>query len=405
MGIGDGAKATMIQNLEWYSVLPLITGVIAMVLGIAVFRRNRKIAVVNGFLVLMGVFLVAGIFGFLMINASDDETALLFARGLVFSMVLIFAGFLYLSTNLAFIPVSKWLQKNRALYSVMSVLIALVVAYNLNSLKHDQFGYGLPVSLGSLTALVVVAVFTAATLSLLVRRWHQSDDELMRSECLLLSLAVVVPYLWGLLLFSLHLYDFQIPSELSPGFFASIVMIAFAIYRHRLFTIVPVSEDRTGIIGAKEKEVLPVGSYLLFEETRPDGMYETLLSQVSNGMEGLIVTRTYPDDLRERYGLKRTPVIWLCSQPGQDWVDPTNLSILEHTIIEFLKMGHDTVVAVDGVEYLISNNGPSKVLRLFYGLRDEILMNQSRMIVTLDPKILDEKDLAYFERDFTVIRR
>lgn len=405
MGIGDGAKATMIQNLEWYSAFPLITGALALVLGIAVFRRNRKIAVVNGFLVLMAVFLVAGIFDFLMINASDEVTALLFARGLVLSMVLISAGFLYLSTNMAFLPVSKWLEKNRGLYSAMSVLIGLVVAYNMNSLEHDQFGYGLPVSLESLAALIVVAAFTAATLSMLVRRWHQSDDELMRSECLLLSLAAVTPYLWGLLLFGLQLYDFNLPSELSPGFFASIVIVAFAVYRHRLFTVLPVSEDRAGIIGGKEEGVLPVGSYLLFEETKADGMYETMLSQISNGLEGLIVTRTYPDDLRERYGLKRTPVIWLCSQPGQDWVDPTNLSILEHTIIEFLKMGHNTVVAVDGVEYLISNNGSSKVLRLFYGLRDEILMSQSRMIVTLDPRILDEKELAYYERDFEVIRR
>ena len=395
----------MIQNLEWYSVFPLFAGMMALVLGIAVFRRNRQIALSNGFLVLMLVFLAAGILDFLMINASDATTALLFARGLVLTMVLIFAGFLYLSTNLAFIPLSGWLEKNRVLYSLMSVLLGLVVAYNLNDLELSKYGYGLPVSLGSLTTLIVVAGFTAATLSLLVRRWYQSDDELVRSECLLLSLAVLAPYAWGLLVFGLDLYDLNVPSELSPGFFASIVILGFSIYRHRLFTVTPTSEDRSGITGGNEKGVLQAGSYLLFEETRADGMYETLLSQIASGAEGLIVTRTYPDDLREKYGLKRTPVIWLCSQPGQDWVDPTNLSILEHTIIEFLKAGHDTVVAIDGLEYLISNNGPGKVLRLLYGLRDEILIGQPRMLVTLDPGVLEVKDLAFFERDFQVIRK
>jgi hypothetical protein len=63
------------------------------------------------------------------------------------------------------------------------------------------------------------------------------------------------------------------------------------------------------------------------------------------------------------------------------------------------------VVAIDGLEYLISNNGPGKVLRLLYGLRDEILISQSRMLVTLDPDVLDFKDLAFFERDFQVIRK
>ena len=395
----------MIQNLEWYSAFPLVTGMMALVLGIAVLRRNRQLNIVNGFPVLMLVFLAAGILDFLMINASDEITALMFARGLVLALVLIFAGFLYLSTNLAFIPLSKWLEKNRVLYSIMSVMVGLVVAYNLSSLAHNQYGYGLPVSLGSLMTLVVVAIFTASTLSLLVRRWFQSEDELVRSECLLLSLTVLMPYIWGLLIFLLKLYNVNMPSELSPGFFVSIVRIGLSIYRHRLFTVVPVSEDRTSIIGAGEEGMLPTGSYLLFEETRADGMYETLLSQVSNGVEGLIVTRTYPGDLRDKYGLKRTPVIWLCSQPGQDCVDPTNLSILEHTIVEFLKVGHNTVVAIDGLEYLISNNGSSKVLRLLYGLRDEIMMSRSRMILTLDPGVLDSRELAFFERDFKVIRK
>jgi hypothetical protein len=320
-------------------------------------------------------------------------------------MVLIFAGFLYISTQLAFLPLGKWLQKNRILYSVMSLFIGLIVAYSQNRVEYDNFGYGLPDTLQSLMTLTVIAIFAAATLSLLVRRWYMSDDELVRNECLLLSLTVIMPYLWGLLLFGLNLFNFNTPSDLSPGFFVSIVIIAFAVYRHRLFTIMPVSEDRTSIIGAKEAAVLPTGSYMLFEETKADGMFEMLLSQISNGVEGLIVTRTYPEDLRNKYGLKRTPVIWLCSQPGQDRVDPTNLSILEHTIIEFLKIGHDTVVAVDGLEYLISNNGSSKVLRMLYGLRDEILMNQSRLIITLDPDVLEPRELAFFERDFKVIKK
>jgi hypothetical protein len=395
----------MIQNLEWYSALPLVTGIMALLLGISVYRKNRQFANVNGFFVLMMVFLAVSVLDFMMINASDPGNALLLARGVTLCLVLIFAGFLYVTGQLANTPLGKWLKKNRVLYSVMSLFIGLVVAYGQNSIEHGRFGYGLPVTLQSLGALVVIAVLAAATLSLLVRRWYLSNDEVVRSECLLLSLAVVMPYLWGLIVFSLNLYDLGAPSELSPGFFVSIMIIAFSVRRHSLFTVMPVSEDRTGIIGAGSGAVLDTGTSLLFEETKADGMFETLLSQVSNGVEGLIVTRTYPEDLREKYGLRRTPVIWLCTQPGQDNVDPTNLSILEHTINEFLKMGHNTVLAMDGMEYLISNNGSARVLRMLYSLRDEILMNQSRMIVTLDPRVLDSKDLAFFERDFVVVRK
>jgi hypothetical protein len=216
---------------------------------------------------------------------------------------------------------------------------------------------------------------------------------------------VLMPYLWGIVLMVLKLVQIKVPSELSPGFMVSLLILAFSIYRHRLFTVVPVAEDRSAIKGAKYAAALLPGSYLLYEEAKADGMYESLLSQISNGVEGLIVTRTYPQDLREKHGLIRTPVIWLTSQPGQDCVDPTNLSILEHTIIEFLKVGHNTVVAIDGLEYLISNNGATKVLRMLYDLRDEILMNESRLMVTLDPAVLDEKELAFFERDFKLVRK
>lgn len=405
MGIGRGAQSTMIQNLEWYSAFPLVTGIMALLLAIAVYRKNRQFANVNGFFVLMLAFTLIGILDFILINASEPGNALRLARGVTACLILIFAGFLYVTTQLARLPLGKWLEKNRFLYAAMTLFIALVVAYSQDNVQAGPFGYGLPESLQSLAALAVIAALAAATLSLLVHRWIMSNDEVVRNECLLLSLAVSMPYLWSLIVFVLNLFDVGAPIDLSPGLFASVAIMAFSVRRHNLFTVQPVSEDRAGIIGARSGAVLDAGTSLLFEQSRGDGMYAALLSQVSDGIEGLIITRTYPEDLRERYGLKRTPVIWLSSQPGHDRVDPTNLSILEHTVVEFLKMGHDTVVAIDGLEYLISNNGSNRVLRMLYGLRDEVLMNRSRMIVTLDPGIMDTKELAFFERDFMVTRK
>ena len=85
MGIGLGAQATMIQNLEWYSVFPLVTGFMALALGMVILRKNRRNATVNGFFILMLIFLAGGIFDFIMINASDDATALVFARAVFFT--------------------------------------------------------------------------------------------------------------------------------------------------------------------------------------------------------------------------------------------------------------------------------------------------------------------------------
>jgi hypothetical protein len=394
----------MIQDLQLYSAFPLVGGIMALALGVSLLRKNRHNAIVNGFFALMLLFLVAGIFDFLMINA-DPGNALFFTRVALFFVTMIFAGFFYITTQLSLIPLSKWFKRNRYVYYAISAAVGLAVVINLKRVGHNDFGFGPPRNYDTIIILIAATVFAAASLSLLARRWLATKNQTERSESVLLSLAVLMPYLWGIVLEFLRFLQIHIPSELSPGFLVSSLIIAYSVHRHRLFTILPVSEDRAGIIGAKEGAVLQAGTYLLFEEAEADGMYEELLTQVSNGIEGLIVTRTYPEDLRDKYGLKRTPVIWLCSQPGQDRVDPSNITILEHTIMEFIRNGHKTVVAIDGLEYLISNNGPGKVLRLLYALRDEVLMNQSRMIVTLDPGVLDPREIAFFERDFEVVRK
>jgi hypothetical protein len=84
-------------------------------------------------------------------------------------------------------------------------------------------------------------------------------------------------------------------------------------------------------------------------------------------------------------------------------VDPASLSILQHTVVDFLQKGSTSVILLDGLEYLVSENQVDKVLRFIYTVHDAVVISGSKFIVPVDPDILGTKDLALFEREFVFI--
>lgn len=46
-------------------------------------------------------------------------------------------------------------------------------------------------------------------------------------------------------------------------------------------------------------------------EEKPIKSNEIFLDLVTHSVHGLYITRTIPQRIRERYGLKKTPIIWL----------------------------------------------------------------------------------------------
>ncbi len=154
------------------------------------------------------------------------------------------------------------------------------------------------------------------------------------------------------------------------------------------------------------------GCCLLVESKGSDRAYHMFIDRVAMGYNGLVISRTHPERVREEYGLANAPVIWLASLPGPDRVDPTNLSILQNTIVDFIRKGERSVIILDGLEYIISNNPLEKVLRMFYLVKDEMMFRNSKLdggsdavlIIPLDIEVLSPRELALFEREFDIYR-
>ena len=143
-------------------------------------------------------------------------------------------------------------------------------------------------------------------------------------------------------------------------------------------------------------------SYLIkSEETHKS--YEILEDLVFHGVTGLCITRQHPKIIRERHGLKKTPIIWLSAVVGENNIHPTKLALLASVIKDFVGKTEDSVVLLGGLEYLISHNNFQQTLRMVEYLNETMMLNRSRLIIPFDPRTLDVRELALLERNMEVI--
>ena len=119
---------------------------------------------------------------------------------------------------------------------------------------------------------------------------------------------------------------------------------------------------------------------------------------------GLMVTRVFPERIRQEYPLQVTPIIWLTESPGERRIQPTSVAMLTDTLIRFMEGNPNSIVLVDGVEYLMTFNEFNKVLRSLDSLNETAWITRSRLIIAIDPKAFDAKQVAMLERDRIVVK-
>jgi len=120
--------------------------------------------------------------------------------------------------------------------------------------------------------------------------------------------------------------------------------------------------------------------------------------------KGLVVTREFPETIRRSFNIQVTPIIWLTEAPGEMRVAPTSLAMLTDTIVRFMENNPNSIVLVEGVEYMVTFNDFRKVLKSLDSLNESTWVTKSRLLISVDPRAFDEKELALLERDRKVVK-
>ncbi|OGS52033.1 MAG: hypothetical protein A3K75_03985, partial [Euryarchaeota archaeon RBG_13_61_15] len=147
---------------------------------------------------------------------------------------------------------------------------------------------------------------------------------------------------------------------------------------------------------------LEPGVTYLVEEEKPELSYSLFMTASRNGMRGMVISRTYPKNLRKAMNLGDVPVYWLTNAMSDEAVGPKDLERLTLSIRRFLEEGGGQLVLIDSLEYIITNNKFVSVLRLLQTLRDLIAIHKAVCIVGLKSSTLEPSKLASIQRELEV---
>lgn len=116
---------------------------------------------------------------------------------------------------------------------------------------------------------------------------------------------------------------------------------------------------------------------------------------------GLIVSRHHPDRLKQRFSTGDCEYIWLTTNNAEGIVcaAPTAISLVHLKAVDFLKRVPTGVIAIDGAEYLITNNSFETFLRFIHSLHDRLMVSQGILLVALDPKSVAEREFHLLARE------
>lgn len=120
--------------------------------------------------------------------------------------------------------------------------------------------------------------------------------------------------------------------------------------------------------------------------------------------QGMVVTRQYPLDVRSKFFIQTTPILWLSSVAGKDTMDPAKISLLTDYLVNFMEKSHNGVVLVDGIEYLVTSNDFPKLVRSLDRWAETAMTSDCRLIITIDPRAFSEREMALLEKNKEVVR-
>jgi PAS domain S-box-containing protein len=170
--------------------------------------------------------------------------------------------------------------------------------------------------------------------------------------------------------------------------------------------------DRTRIIIepiAEKSLVTEVRQWLepsrgyIIREKKPNKSFDIFCDLVTHGIPGFIISRQHPERVRRKYRLLKTPIIWLSRSKIKETLSPDDLHKLNYIMDNFTKSCEESVILLDGVEYLITQSDFKSVVKFIQGLKDLVVLNNSRLIIPLYESTLTTIEYSIFEREFTIL--
>ena len=386
--------------MNYYFLIPFVAYTINSAFSLYVLfldpRRkiNRVFAI--GFLFVAAWNLAEG-----MMRSRDNYGEAIFWSRVMLSAVFFIPSFiLYFSFVFTKHSFSEKVSSILLIFTPPFLFSAFLVPYIYRDIVMTPSGYDyVPGPLFGLFSLLYLAVCLVA-LFIFYRKYFTTSSKSEKSIFLVILIGFAIPVLLGLFtnLFS-RMLGISVP-RLGSVFSVFVSLSFFYAIRRHQFLVLPISE--------RKEEGLPTFtlekgySYIAKEEV-PEKSYHIFCDLVSHGIHGIVIARTHPSKTKAVMGLEKTPVFWLSSVKGEGNLEPHDLSKVLFIVSSFLKESPDSVVFLEGIEYLIYNNNFDSILKFLYVLDDCITFYHSRLILSINPKALSPKEMTLMEREMIIL--
>jgi len=120
--------------------------------------------------------------------------------------------------------------------------------------------------------------------------------------------------------------------------------------------------------------------------------------------QGIVVTRQFPKDVRSKYFIQTTPILWLSTVAGKDNMDPSKLSLLTDYLVNFMEKSQNAVILIDGIEYLVTSSDFHRTLKAIDRWTETAMASSTRLILSIDQRSFDPKEVAILERNREVVK-
>ncbi len=168
--------------------------------------------------------------------------------------------------------------------------------------------------------------------------------------------------------------------------------------RTRGLHIVPTAEQKVRKISTGYR--LKKGYSYFIGESKPDKSSEIFVDLISKGYYGLGITRTKPEQFREMYSLRTTPILWMTNaETDEKAVKPTDLDRLLLVICDFIQDDVDSVILIQRLDYIITQNSFAKTLNFIQTVNDRIMSSNCVLLVSVDPSILGNEEMSLLSQE------
>ncbi|MBU7037607.1 MAG: DUF835 domain-containing protein [Theionarchaea archaeon] len=160
-----------------------------------------------------------------------------------------------------------------------------------------------------------------------------------------------------------------------------------------------------GLVIATRKKVstkLEKGRLYLLLESHPKKGLQLIKEYGRIGYEGLVISRLPPEQIRKKK-LKKQKILQFSSTSKEDSIPPDNVVNILLGMKEFMTSRDNSIILLDSLDYLIIQNSFEDAFSLIQKLAESVTLYKGIVLVVLNPKSLEERELVLLEGEMELL--